>query len=175
GYQLLPGPSVGDGTSDQLLPDFRGIQLLPGPHLRDSTCSISVDSEHADLTICHFWENLKLRNDLDAESIELLRISSKYQAQKVQNDYEDLMKTPCNKHFLNSANNEIMAKRSVLPDLIKPLLTLVNDDENDNVPDPNEIISYQPTNVKSSLGKSVEDIFTMNLSKNLKHINRRKG
>ncbi|CAG8741163.1 7213_t:CDS:2, partial [Dentiscutata heterogama] len=50
--------NYGKGTPDQLPPDSGKHQLLPGPHLRDSTCSLSVDSEHADLTICHFWEEM---------------------------------------------------------------------------------------------------------------------
>ncbi|CAG8855239.1 5387_t:CDS:2, partial [Gigaspora margarita] len=77
-----------------------------------------VDLEHADLTICNFWEEviskrhrLKLRKVLDAESIELLRISSQFQSQNVQKDYEDLMKSSCDKHFLDSTANNIMAKK----------------------------------------------------------------
>ncbi|CAG8784145.1 5710_t:CDS:2, partial [Dentiscutata erythropus] len=105
---------------------------------------------------------LKLRKDLDNKSIELLRVS-------IQNDYEDLMKTPCSKHFLNSANNEIMAKRflqkklppNMLPDSTRfdkanPLNLIPSDesgdedplfdDTNDNVPDPNEIPDLSPSN-----------------------------
>ncbi|CAG8438799.1 7487_t:CDS:2 [Scutellospora calospora] len=207
--------NCGKGTPDQLPPDSGKHQLPPGPHLRDSTCSFSVDSEHADLTIYHFWEEviskrnrLKLRKELDAESIELLRISSKFQSQNIQKDYEDLMNPSCDKHFLDStANNEIIAKKiktnqdsskkklppNMLPDGTRfdkatplnlipsdesedesvddnPSLIFVNDDEddeNDNVPDPNEIPDLFPNPQMWSLpsGKSVEDIFAMNVSK----------
>ncbi|CAG8535982.1 28342_t:CDS:2 [Racocetra persica] len=124
--------NCGKGTPDQLPPDS------------------GVDLEHADLTICHFWEEviskrnrLKLRKDLDAET----------------------------------SLNLIPSDESGDDD---PSLTLVNDDEddeNDNVPDPNEIPDLSPSNLQGwSLpsGRSVEDIFAMNVSINSKAYRQKK-
>lgn len=54
-----------------------------------------------------------LMNVLNTESLELLSTSSKYQSQKVHEDYEDLMKPSCNKRSLDNTitNNESITKQ----------------------------------------------------------------
>ncbi|CAI2194583.1 1904_t:CDS:2, partial [Funneliformis geosporum] len=100
--------NYGKGAPDQLLPDSRPSNGLL--HYQ------KVKSEHADVTICRFWKEviskrnrLKLRNVLDTESIELLKASSKFQSQKAQEDYKDLMKS--SRSLDSTANNEVAVKK----------------------------------------------------------------
>ncbi|CAI2193798.1 2845_t:CDS:10, partial [Funneliformis geosporum] len=178
-------------TSDQLLPNS-GVSATSwsSPSRLRLLCFcliIEVKSEHADVTICRFWKEviskrnrLKLRNVLDTESIELLKASSKFQSQKAQEDYKDLMKS--SRSLDSTANNEVAVKKKKLPSNMlsdgtklkkaTPLNLIPSDDDNSSQDDLKTTTILPPKILPS--GKDFNDIVAKRISANAKAIKRKK-
>ncbi|CAJ0861020.1 6586_t:CDS:2, partial [Entrophospora sp. SA101] len=125
--------STGSGVSAIFLTQLLMVEAFDSLSTRSE---VPVNSEHADSTLCYFWsevisdrKQLRLKNILDTESLELLGGVSKFQSQKIFTNYNDQVLKLVYDKCSHDSTLDFEDTNSVTTEMAKKIKTNKNENE----------------------------------------------